>query len=446
VLPFLRPRLFLSYSSADATVAESLRDALSKRGFEVFKDSAEILAGEDFVERIVAALRRSDAVVSLQTTASAASEWCQAELHHAHALGVPVIPVRLGEKVQLVRPLELLQRRVHRIAAIDEARLAELPADLEQHLHRARTRRWRRVAGVSAVIAFAVSGLVLLAVWSVGRVNSVQQDKDRADALKQLRGAANVVAQGTLDRLGDRFASDPDLLKNLLLLREDSTSSEAARMNASLLSTAILERRRTEERWLIRDLDLKSLHLRGLRWTNMTFQGRTLQNVQFQDSTFAGVVWSKGLTISGLRCQNCDFWFTWFAGAVGVDLEFVNSSFRGSEIDLTNLSLFRLLSHEKRPELETLVTDEISVVENSVILNRNLPPAPGVLDLSVPSEEALFDGVVFSNVHFRGYIRPEWFRNCHFLHCVLPTSLSQQALEAGGNILDSPLRSDEPLD
>ena len=125
-----RPRLFLSYSSADAALASELRTTLERRRFEVFQDSAEILAGEDFVERIVGALRRSDAVVSLQTPASASSEWCQAELHHAHALRVPVIPVRFAEGVNLSRPLELMQRRVHQLKFSEEGMLAGLSVDL----------------------------------------------------------------------------------------------------------------------------------------------------------------------------------------------------------------------------------------------------------------------------------------------------------------------------
>ena len=71
---------------------------------------------------------------------------------------------------------------------------------------------------------------------------------------------------------------------------------------------------------------------------------------------------------------------------------------------------------------------------------------PGILDLSVPAEEVLFDGVVFTGTHFRGYIRPEWFRDCSFRNCVFPTRVREEDLLRNGNLVVDCYWRDEPLD
>ena len=92
-----RPRIFISYAREDTALAGDLRDMLAARGFAVFFDSDAMLAGEDFVHRLRAELKRSDAVVALLTPASIASDWCNAEWYFAHARGVSVIPIRFGD-------------------------------------------------------------------------------------------------------------------------------------------------------------------------------------------------------------------------------------------------------------------------------------------------------------------------------------------------------------
>jgi hypothetical protein len=59
VFPTFQPRIFISYAREDTPLAESVRDALRKRGFLVFFDSDAMLAGEDFARRLTDELRKS---------------------------------------------------------------------------------------------------------------------------------------------------------------------------------------------------------------------------------------------------------------------------------------------------------------------------------------------------------------------------------------------------
>lgn len=97
----------------------------------------------------------------------------------------------------------------------------------------------------------------------------------------------------------------------------------------------------------------------------------------FERSTFAGVVWNgapgdgrSGLVLSGVRFVDSDFHFGWFARTSTVRLEVVNCSFSGSDLDVTNFGLARFVS--KRSD-ERLITDEVTVIENSAITNRVNP-------------------------------------------------------------------------
>ena len=80
------------------------------------------------------------------------------------------------------------------------------------------------------------------------------------------------------------------------------------------------------------------------------------------------------------------------------------------------------------------------------MINRDQAPPAGVDDLALPAEQVRFEGVAFSSVHFRGWIRPEWFAGCTFTRCVFPTALHREALAAGHNAISGGSWADEPLD
>ena len=92
--------LFLSYNHTDRDVARAVSARLQDLGMAaVFLDvdpDQGIAPGSRWEEELYRALRRSDAVVSLVTDASVASQWCFAELALARSLSRPVFPVRVS--------------------------------------------------------------------------------------------------------------------------------------------------------------------------------------------------------------------------------------------------------------------------------------------------------------------------------------------------------------
>jgi hypothetical protein len=78
-----QPRIFVSYAREDAVKAERLRVDLSRRGFDVWKDNRELLAGEDWSTKIEAALNNCDFAVVCLSKATAKSGYFQQELRRA---------------------------------------------------------------------------------------------------------------------------------------------------------------------------------------------------------------------------------------------------------------------------------------------------------------------------------------------------------------------------
>ena len=130
------PAIFISHSSRDQQVADDIKSALMKLGFErVFLDfdkDSGIGAGEDWAKRLYEELSRCHAIILMLTPNWLDSKWCFAELTAAHALGkviLPVICAPLGERhvlpgiqaVDLIDwnadGLERIEQRLHAITA-----------------------------------------------------------------------------------------------------------------------------------------------------------------------------------------------------------------------------------------------------------------------------------------------------------------------------------------
>lgn len=92
----LLARVFLSYATADALLAQPVMAWLRADGHEVFRDSDRyngIQVGEDWRGRLYEQLRWADAVVCLVTSSYAASTWCFAEVAIAQVLGARLLPL-----------------------------------------------------------------------------------------------------------------------------------------------------------------------------------------------------------------------------------------------------------------------------------------------------------------------------------------------------------------
>ena len=91
--------VFISHASTDNAAADRVRSVLRAAGFaSIFLDfdpERGIPPGRRWEDELYAALRKSDIVVFLSTSASIASRWCHAELVLARALGRTIVPVVL---------------------------------------------------------------------------------------------------------------------------------------------------------------------------------------------------------------------------------------------------------------------------------------------------------------------------------------------------------------
>lgn len=88
-----KTRVFLSYSRKDRAFAEALHLELERLGYKVFRDVAGIADGEDWRERLGAAVRQCDAMVFVISPKSISSSVCAWEVDTAHRHGKRVVPV-----------------------------------------------------------------------------------------------------------------------------------------------------------------------------------------------------------------------------------------------------------------------------------------------------------------------------------------------------------------
>jgi hypothetical protein len=89
-------RLFLSYSSEDRPIADSLQKILVSMGLSVVWDR-ELVWGNPFTEEIKDLIARSHLFVPLLTESSRNKPWVHQETGYAMGLGVPILPVAVGE-------------------------------------------------------------------------------------------------------------------------------------------------------------------------------------------------------------------------------------------------------------------------------------------------------------------------------------------------------------
>ncbi|NOK34755.1 TIR domain-containing protein [Corallococcus exercitus] len=90
-----RPQVFLSYSVADAKVADLVKQTLQTRGVTAVDASSSLEPGSSLRETISQALLSSDAMVTIHSDAS--NRWVDAEVATARARDIPVISVVLGD-------------------------------------------------------------------------------------------------------------------------------------------------------------------------------------------------------------------------------------------------------------------------------------------------------------------------------------------------------------
>jgi WD40 repeat protein len=98
--------IFISYSSKDVKIAESIQEYLEHDGFDVWRDKSEIR--RDWSKEIAAALSRRDVILVIWSEDSSKSEWVKNEWITARALGKPTNLVVITALEKLPIPLRNL--------------------------------------------------------------------------------------------------------------------------------------------------------------------------------------------------------------------------------------------------------------------------------------------------------------------------------------------------
>ena len=162
-------RLFISYASEDASIADGIRSGLEQAGVACWIAPRDIEPGTSFPAAITAAIESCSAQVLLLTAQSNASRHVLSEVELAFNAGKPIIAVLVG-KVTPSADLQYFISTTHWFdadATFDDADLARLKTDIEKllagervRLDQQNSRRRRR----TTLIATAAAAVVLIAL------------------------------------------------------------------------------------------------------------------------------------------------------------------------------------------------------------------------------------------------------------------------------------------
>ena len=89
-------KVFISYSSDDDVAVRSLADDLARARQQVWLDH-ELGGGDAWWPEILSQIRESAVFVFALSDSSLRSKPCRAELDYAEALGLPILPVQIGQ-------------------------------------------------------------------------------------------------------------------------------------------------------------------------------------------------------------------------------------------------------------------------------------------------------------------------------------------------------------
>ncbi|HEV8395559.1 MAG TPA: SUMF1/EgtB/PvdO family nonheme iron enzyme [Vicinamibacterales bacterium] len=158
-------RIFISYASEDAAVADRIRTGLEQAGVACWIAPRDIEPGTSFPAAITAAIRECTAQVLLLTAEGNASRHVLSEVELAFNAGKPILAVLVG-KVTPSTDLQYFISTSHWFdaeASFDDDDLGKLKVDLEKLVAGERLRveqarqRWRTLRGARpALIAAAV--------------------------------------------------------------------------------------------------------------------------------------------------------------------------------------------------------------------------------------------------------------------------------------------------
>jgi len=307
-------------------------------------------------------------------------------------------------------------------------------------VRRARARRRGYVLRRSAAIASVALFLLAVAGFVLWNLNDVQIARERAAVLERIRTSQAFWSRDELDAIVAPARDDAELPPRLQGLSDDATQTSAARHNAWQALASLREQRQREWRASVAEVNWSGGRIADVLWANVAYQRGQIEDLRVVRTRVAGVSLGKGpsettpgLTLSNVRVERSDLWFFLVNGTQLLDVEFLDSKFRGSELDLSGYAGVRFRSSPPDPNF---ITPNLTIIENSLVTQRRPLPGPEVMDLSTPEQEILFEGVHFVGTRFEGFFKPEWFRGSSFEDCVLPSTLSAAALTQAGNTVE----------
>ena len=127
--------VFISYASQDRPIASRLATDLSDRGYIVWLDAWELLAGRSIADEVYKGIASSQFVAVLLSQASCQSEWVQEELtaslmSEIETREVVILPLKIGE---CDIPFPLRDRRLADFSGSWENGLRELSSAMDFH-------------------------------------------------------------------------------------------------------------------------------------------------------------------------------------------------------------------------------------------------------------------------------------------------------------------------
>ena len=171
-------RIFLSYASQDRDKAEGIYLALRDQGHRVFFDRADLPAGDEYHNRIRAAIEKSHLFLFLiSTNAVDPGSYTLTELDIADKARIKLLPVMLERT-----PVETLPAAIKAVTFLEAD--GNLPAAVAAEVHRIariRSRRQLRYCAGALLLALAIGGAFFYAMRSGPR--TVRTGNDGAPAV-----------------------------------------------------------------------------------------------------------------------------------------------------------------------------------------------------------------------------------------------------------------------
>ena len=245
-------KVFVSYSRTDVSFSDQLVLALEDKGFDPILDRHDISGAENWRERLGKLILSADAVASVLTAKSAASDICRWEVEEAIRLGKRIIPVTPGslDGVLSQEVSDVDTNEIERVAMSPDTSLFYLITSRGQM-------KVLRTANTLEIDVSAVQGELTRAVFlpeskkfataskdGVVRIWSTTRSERGGDINRDLPGGytqIHVTTKGVLagsDNDNDLFRWAPDAAKPDLIKTVEENATFATSGDASLYAVA----------------------------------------------------------------------------------------------------------------------------------------------------------------------------------------------------------------